>query len=218
MRAAERRSSAGSAPTKSKLVTEREQAARKAAFLVLGTASCCTARPRQVGDRLRCVARWQWRPRSRSSSSPRFLGRGRGDRRAARAGGRQPAAGHVPDRGRVRPRGDADRRRRQHLHRLRRRRRHAQCRARASRGPGSGARAARSLRPHRLHDRPVRALRRARRAARAARPDLRPAEGGVLQRGHGGGRERGQIRPRLHGASGRRRLRRARSTAARCSR
>ena len=66
----------------------------------------------------------------------------------------------------------------------------------------AAAGAARALRPHRLHDRPLRAVRRARRAPLRARADLRPGEGGVLQRRHRGGRERGQVRARLHEAPG----------------
>ena len=55
------------------------------------------------------------------------------------------------------------------------------------------------VRPHRLHDRPVRGLRHARRAAARRRAVQRAGEGGVLQRRHRGGRERDQVRARLHG-------------------
>ena len=59
-------------------------------------------------------------------------------------------------------------------------------------------RAARALRAHRLHDRPVRAVRRARRAPAREGAVPRPGEGGLLQRRHRGGRERGQVRAPLH--------------------
>ena len=51
-----------------------------------------------------------------------------------------------------------------------------------------------------------------------ARADLGPGQGGVLQRRHRGGRERRQVRARLHRAARGDRASRARSTAARCSR
>ena len=112
-----------------------------------------------------------------------------------------------PGRGRGGARRDAHRRRRQHVHRLHRRRRLPERRALAPAGRRGGAGAARALLAHRLHDRPVRGLRRARRAADRARADRRPGEGRVLQRRHRGGRERDQVRARLHEAARRDRLR-----------
>ena len=100
-----------------------------------------------------------------------------------------------------------DRRRRQHLRRLRRRRRLPERRPCApARRPGRAG-PARSVLPHRLHGRSVRGLRDAVRALAPARAARRSGEGGVLQRRHRGGRERGQVRPRLHRPAGRDRLR-----------
>ena len=98
----------------------------------------------------------------------------------------------------VRERRPAHRRRRQHLRRLHRGRRLPERRPLASAGGRRGRGAARPLRPHRLHDRPVRAVRRAGGAAAGAVAAHRTGEGGVLQRRHGGGRERGQVRTQLH--------------------
>ena len=102
---------------------------------------------------------------------------------------------------------DDHRRRREHVHRLHRRRRRAQRRPRAPAGRAGGAGAGVALPAHRLHGDPVRGLRRAGRAAdrRVAVP--RPREGGVLQRGHRGRRERRQVRARLHAPHRRRLLR-----------
>mgnify|MGYP003693955111 CR=1 FL=1 len=60
-----------------------------------------------------------------------------------------------------------------------------------------------TLRPHRLHDRPLRALRRRSPSGCSQRvADSAARQGGVLQRRHGSGRERGQVRARLHGPPG----------------
>ena len=58
----------------------------------------------------------------------------------------------------------------------------------------------------------------ARRAARRVGADLGARQGRVLQRRHRGGRERRQVRARLHGPPGGRSRSTARSTAGRCSR
>ena len=52
----------------------------------------------------------------------------------------------------------------------------------------------------------------------ALAPISRRGQGGVLQRRHRGGRERGQVRARVHEAPGGDRASRAASTAARCCR
>ena len=101
----------------------------------------------------------------------------------------------------------ADRRRRQHLPRLHRRRRLPERRPLAPAGRGRGAGAAGALLAHRLHDRPVRGLRHAGRAPLRARAGAQAREGGVLQRWHGGRRERGQVRARVHRPAGGDRLR-----------
>ena len=103
---------------------------------------------------------------------------------------------------------DAHRRRRQHVHRLHRRRRLPQRRPLAPAGRRGGAGAARALRAHRLHDRPLRGLRRRSPSVCCElAPISRADEGRVLQRRHRGGRERGQVRARVHQAPGRDRLR-----------
>ena len=56
---------------------------------------------------------------------------------------------------------------------------------------------------------PTRAVRRARRAAARACAVQRPGQGSLLQRRHGGGRERRQVRAALHQATGGERLRRS---------
>ena len=199
------RQSAGSAPTKSKLVTGTGPPLRGGPLFFVGPAF---RYPGEVaattGDRARTEIPG---PRSREI----------GERLDARR--REPARGHVPGRRGLRPRRDAHRRRRQHVHRLRRRRRLPERRPRAPRRRRRRARAARPLRPHRLHDRPVRGLRRrSPSGSRRAWADLRPGQGRVLQRRHRGGRERRQVRPRLHGPAGGDRLRGRASTAAPCSR
>ena len=130
------------------------------------------------------------------------------DHRPEGAGRRRSARPLPPDRDRGRPRRHRHRRRRQQLRRLHRRRRLPQRRPCPPPRRRGGAGAGRALLPHRLHDRPVRDLRRARRAAHRARAVLRPGQGRVLQRRHRGGRERRQVRARLHAPAGRDRLRR----------
>ena len=164
-------------------------------------------------------ARSRWRhPHDRAEDrDPRPRARARcstacGERRLA-------ALDHLPDRRRRGARRDDHRRRRQRLHRLRRRRRLPERRPLAPAGRRGGAGAARALLAHRLHGRPVRDLRDARRAAARARAVQRAGEGGVLQRRHRGGRERRQVRARLHrpprGDRLRRRVPRPHATVAR---
>ncbi len=131
-----------------------------------------------------------------------------GDPRAEGARGRGPAL-DLPARGRRPGAGrDPHRRRRQHLPRLHGRRRLPQRRPLAPAGGRGGAGAADALRAHRFHDRPLRGLRRPRRAPLRARAGAQAGEGRLLQRGHRGGRERGQVRPLVHRPPGRDRLRR----------
>ena len=74
-----------------------------------------------------------------------------------------------------------------------------------------------ALLAHRLHDRPVRGLRRrSPSGCSRSRPFARAGQGGLLQRRHRGGRERGQVRARLHRPPRGDRLRGRASTAARC--
>ena len=130
-----------------------------------------------------------------------------GDHRAQGARDRGSPLARPSDRHRRGPGRDAHRRRRQHVHRLHRRRRLPQRRPLPPAHRRGGAGAALALLAHRLHDRSLRGLRRARRAADRGGADLRPRQGGVLQRGHRGGRELDQVRPLLHEAAGRDRLR-----------
>ena len=124
---------------------------------------------------------------------------GAGDRRAAL---------HLPA---ARDRGSArrapQRRRREHIRRLRGRRRVHERRPLPSADSRGGARAGRALHPHRLHDHPVRELRRPGGAPDRADPDLGRGARRLLQLRGRGDRECGQVRPRLHGAAGRDRLR-----------
>src|SRR6187551_3441616 len=102
---------------------------------------------------------------------------------------------------------DDHRRRRQRLRRLRRGRRRRERRTRPSAHRRGGRRAGGPLPPHRFHRRPLRAGGIAGRAPLRPRSDLRRNACGLLQRRHGGGRERRQARPPAHRAGGRDRLR-----------
>ena len=125
-----------------------------------------------------------------------------------RAGDREREDDRAADRRARGSRRDADRRRRQRLHRLHGRRRLPQRRALAPACGRGRDRAADPLRAHRFHRRSVRAVHRARRAAAREGAVSRPRQGGVLQRRHRGGRERGQVRAALHGPAGGDRVRR----------
>ena len=162
MRAAESKSSAGSAPTKSKLVTERRAAARRP--FSSGRAGY-GARPRRFVGYAESVAATRTIELVTEIPGPRSREIGERLERAVAS----PLQVTFPIVAASGARGDADRRRRQHVHRLHRRRRQLNVGHAHPEVAGRGARAARSLRPHRLHDRPVRAVRRARRAARRAR-------------------------------------------------
>ena len=130
-----------------------------------------------------------------------------------------PLLVHLPDLRRARGERDDHRRRRQRLRRLRGRRRRRERRPRAS---ARSSRPSSSRRP--ASSTPTSPSSPTSRRSRwpsgscALAPISRRDAGGVLQRRHGGGRERRQARAPAHGPAGRDRVRGRRSTGARSSR